>query len=313
MRDHILRALVVLAGLGVVAAATHANVIHVGGYTSQDAPLIIAIAGLLSIGMAFVGWLWGDARRVQAVVLSVCILSGEAYWVLLNAEREIANRDARAAPIAQARTVHAAAFKRLDDAMVAKKTADAAAISEAAKMGCRTNCAKLLLDAKEKAAAELTAAREALAGLPEPRSATPLPDQLGIAAWAWDLLLAGLRSLAVVAGSLGIGMALHPRRRDRASPSAHSGDIQIIGRPINKREHVSHFLRATLRPNPSGGASLKDLHSRYVTWCDQTPVHALPPAELGKELRAVFEALGLECKKKGRDVIVYGAEISGAS
>jgi hypothetical protein len=36
----------------------------------------------------------------------------------------------------------------------------------------------------------------------------------------------------------------------------------------------------------------------------------LPPAELGKELRAIINALGLKCEQSGRDVVVYGAAIN---
>lgn len=55
MPSGILRVLAFLAAAGVIAAATHANVLHAGGYGSQDAPLIITLAVLLALGMAFVG------------------------------------------------------------------------------------------------------------------------------------------------------------------------------------------------------------------------------------------------------------------
>ena len=46
---------------------------------------------------------------------------------------------------------------------------------------------------------------------------------------------------------------------------------------------------------------------RYSEWCDG---EGLSATELGRELRAIIDALGLECKEAGRDVIVYGAAIS---
>ena len=55
MHSAILRALVFLSATGVIAAATHANVMHAGGYGSRDAPLIITLAILLALGMTFVG------------------------------------------------------------------------------------------------------------------------------------------------------------------------------------------------------------------------------------------------------------------
>ena len=50
MHSAILRALVFLAPAAVIGAATHANVMHAGGYSSEGAPLAIAIAALLTIG-----------------------------------------------------------------------------------------------------------------------------------------------------------------------------------------------------------------------------------------------------------------------
>jgi hypothetical protein len=96
MHSAILRALVFLAAAAVIAAATHANVMHAGGYGSRDAPLIITLAVLLALGMAFVGVCFNEGRRWQAILLAVLILAGEAYWVLINADREVASLDASA-------------------------------------------------------------------------------------------------------------------------------------------------------------------------------------------------------------------------
>jgi hypothetical protein len=135
----------------------------------------------------------------------------------------------------------------------------------------------------------------------------PLSESLGIAPWAWQLLLAGLRTLGITGGSLAIGMALHPRRLANVTEAEQPTRIEIIP-PLNKREHVSHFLRATkFRPDPSGQASLRALAARYNDWASD---QRLPPSELGTELRAIIDALGLKCEASGRDVIVYGAAIS---
>jgi hypothetical protein len=101
-------------------------------------------------------------------------------------------------------------------------------------------------------------------------------------------------------------MALHPRRPANVTEAEQPTRIEIIP-PLNKREHVSHFLRAVLKPDPSGQASLRSLHARYDDWCGD---EKLPPAELGKELRSIINALGLKCEQSGRDVVVYGAAIS---
>jgi hypothetical protein len=111
--------------------------------------------------------------------------------------------------------------------------------------------------------------------------------------------------LGIMGGSLAIGMALHPRKTTSA-PGPEPATIEILP-PLSKREHVSHFLRAVLKPDPSGQASLRRLHARYNDWASD---QRLPPAELGMELRAVIDALGLKCEPSGRDVVVYGAAIS---
>src|SRR5262245_22551407 len=145
-----LRIAVVICSIAVVAAATHANVEHAGGYASESAPLAIAIASLLVVGMAFVGSLWQERRRLAASLLGLLLLCGEAYWLLSNAEREFAAREAHLAPLAKANAVKAAAKKaaegRLQQATATKASADAAIVSEAAKPGCKANCAKLLSD-----------------------------------------------------------------------------------------------------------------------------------------------------------------------
>jgi len=301
------RLLVVIAGVAVVGAATHANVEHAGGYESDSAPLIITMAALLAIGMGYVGVAFNEGRRLLAVLLGICLLAGETYWVGLNAEREVAARDEVSAPVAEAQARHAAAKERLNRAEAAKHEADAAAISEAAKKHCANNCRKLLLAAQGAAEAELVAARAAVKLAPAPRSATPLPDRLGIAPWAWDLLMAGLRSLAVVGASIAIGMAAHPRRKPNALTASSE---TTLARPVNKREHVSQFLRSTLQPNPTASASLRQMHNRYLDWCAEASIDPLPPTELGLELRSIIDAIGLECRSTGKDVIVWGAGIS---
>ena len=110
MPSAFLRVLVFIAAAGVIAAATHANVVHAGGYGSRDAPLIITLAILLALGMAFVGVCFNEGRRWQAILLAVLILAGEAYWVLINAYREVASLDAVSAPVVQMRADRAAAL-----------------------------------------------------------------------------------------------------------------------------------------------------------------------------------------------------------
>lgn len=352
----------VLAGLAVVGAATHANVLHAGGYGTSDAYLIMTVAALLAIGMGYAVIAWKDGHKAGAIMLGFCLVAGEVYWLATNAEREIATREADAAPLrgelakrakAEQRvndaksalaTVGATAQSRIDAALTAKTAADTAAVSEAAKPGCRANCAKLLMDAKDRAERELRDARAALASatakaeqeakdalalldaLPAAPSAAPLPERLGLASWAWDLIMAGLRSLAVVGGSIAVALALHPRatavQQQADAPRAPVArpvvaDIQRpqskalrLAPPAAEQEHVAAFLRAVLKPDPEGSASLRRLYGQYPEWCEARNLEPLPPAELGKHLRTIVDAIGLEVRPEGRDMVVRGAAIA---
>jgi hypothetical protein len=325
MMGAIWRGLVIVAGLGVIAAATHANIEHAGGYAGKDTWLVITIAALLALGMGYAAIAWQEGRYLGSLALALCLLCGEAYWLAVNLEREIAAREEAAAPLLAQLAQRTAAEKRLADAETAKRTADAAAISEAAKPGCRKNCAQLLTDAKREADEELTAARAALAALPMARTVAPLPDRLGIASWLRDTILATLRSMAVIGGSIAVALAIHPKRT--ASPAAapitptpiKREPAEII-RPLalpksspaatDKREHVAAFLRAVLRPDPEGATSLRRLHGTYLEWCRGHDAEPLPPAELGQQLRVIVDAIGLEVEPEGQDVVVRGAALA---
>jgi len=318
------RVLVVVAGLGVIAAATHANIEHAGGYAGKDTWLIITIAALLALGMGYAAITWQEGRYLGALALALCLLCGEAYWLAVNLEREIAAREEAAAPLLAAQAQRTAAEKRLADAEAAKRTADAAAIEDAAKPGCRKNCAQLLTDAKAEADKELTAARAALAALPMARTVAPLPQRLGIASWLWDLILATLRSIAVIGGSIAVALAIHPKRTAPATaqitPTPFNRETAEIITPLalpksspaatDKREHVAAFLRAVLRPDPEGATSLRRLHGTYIDWCRGHDAEPLPPAELGQQLRVIVDAIGLEVEPEGQDVVVRGAALA---
>ena len=152
-----IRVLAALSGVAVICAATNANVMSGGGWTSTDAPLIVSIAVLLAVGTAFAAIVWRDGARLGAAALVICLLAGEAYWLGITAERELASRETAAAPHiaasrarseAEARAANALAVVaalpatsvRLDAAIAAKSVADAAAVARSAERGCAANC-----------------------------------------------------------------------------------------------------------------------------------------------------------------------------
>ena len=234
-----MRSVALAAGALIVAATAHVSIMASGGYTSQGAPLQIAVALGLVVGAICVGMAWRKNRRPVAICLVLALLAGETFAIIMTAERIVTSREIAQAPVRDANELRAKATQRVADAkaavsttpatsprlaatMAAKATADAAAIAKSAERGCAANCRSLLqaqvdaaqadvsaarseLEMQRKGArAELDAARVALAGLKPPPSATPLADRLGMAAWALDLLTAALASIA----ANGLGAAL---------------------------------------------------------------------------------------------------------
>ena len=306
------RVLVSLCGVAVIGAATHANVLHAGGYGADAAPLIIAMAALLTVGMGFVGILWSERRLRSAIGLAVCILAGEVYWLCINAEREVAQREQQEMPTAAARDRRIAAERRLEEAKAGKRTADVAAVEEAANPGCKVNCAQLLSAGQLRATQQLAEARASLSALPQAVAVDGLPTRLGVVPWAWDLWMAALRSIGVMGASIGVGLALHsrakavsvlpvtgpePRSVRRSAPAQIEQFVpnkKRAGPPRHEvREHVSEFMMEWVRPDPVGTASLRELHERYLPWCKNHAKQPLPASVLGRELRLVVDAIGL--------------------
>lgn len=376
------RVITVLVSLAVIAAATHANIIHAGGYQSTDAPLIIAVAALLSIGTGFCVITWRGISKLAAVVLAFCLISGEAYWLLTNAEREYEARETAREPLLDAARKYdearhkaeitkaaltaastpVAVNARLKAAREGLDKATAAVREQASLAGCRVNCRQLLqagvdsarkeLDAaqfeadaaqagiRDKAQREADAAQRALEAMPVAHVEERLSERFGLSGWAWDLLLACLRSIAVMGSSIAVGLALHPEKKEeavmreprqpksnltpatiieakiqgkiveRAKPSeAHQ--LMLVKRDVNSEEHTAAFLRAVLRPDPNGDAPLRLVVKRYNPWCAECSEEPLPPAELGRHVRAMLDAAGLECVDDGGEPVIRGVSLAG--
>lgn len=298
-----MKVLAILAALAVLAAATHANVMHAGGYQSDGAPLAIALSALLAVGIAFATTTWRDGSRALSAVLALCIMSGEFYWLFANAERELAAREAQEAPVLAARAERKAAEVRLSEAEAAKKAADAAAVSEAAKPGCRKECAGLLKDAKDRAERELSDARVAIAVLPIEVSSSPLAKRIGIETWAWDLILAGLRSIAVIGASVALALALHPKRADAKKIAEKAGAREqeiVVG-------SVSRYLIDALKPANGERVPVSDLVNGYKIWCEKIGAQPVERAVLVKEIARLFDKAGLETRVENGKV--YGLDV----
>lgn len=244
-----MRPLLAILALSVIAAATYTNVVYVGGLSAPSAPLTIALAGLLAFGFWAVANEWQTSPGL-AVALGLCLFSGEAYWTLTNAEREIATRELAALPAVEAANERAEAERRLLAAETAKKAADDAMIAKAPEKSCLKNCADLLKTAQARANDELLAARLAVNELPSAQTSSPLPQRLGIAVWAWDLIMALLRSVAIAGASIAVAIALHRPGHVEAAEEPKRGPAENIlsfreFRQVVKRKLSGATPRAT--------------------------------------------------------------------
>jgi len=227
----IARTLAGVVGVGILGCVAHAAVMATGGYGTTSAPMLIALAAGLGVGSGCIGIAWGQKRRTLALMLALGLMAGEAYALLMTAERTLAHRETMQAPLREAATERAKAEARIQRAeeaitaakadgprvtaaLAAKAAADAAVVAKSAERHCLKNCRELLQQQADQAnrdieaaradrqrehnaaKAELTAAREALATMKAPASPNPLADRLGVPAWTLDLAAAGLASLA---------------------------------------------------------------------------------------------------------------------
>jgi hypothetical protein len=338
------RLLAAIVGLAIIACVANAAIMASGGYGTTAAPLMMALAAGLAVGSLAIGVAWHDGRRAVAFCLVVALAAGEAWSLLLTAERTIAHRDQQQKPLlgaAEARDRAAERLKaaktavdhvpttsaRLQKAEAAKAAADAAVVSKASEKNCRDNCRQLLQAQVDGAAAEVAAARAELEGarakaggvvkqaqaaldaLPMPQSATPLADRLGIAGWKIDLIVAALASIAAngLAACL-LAFAAHGRSRRRIVDAAPA-TIEITPAPAIARDataEADHFARTTFRPAKAGRLRLADIRAAYHAWCVKRGLHPLPDAEIGVALNRLFSSVGLQRRGTGSKAAIVG-------
>jgi hypothetical protein len=261
-----LRALAIISGIALVAAAAYASLAHIEvGFTSPSGVVTLAVAGGLIVGALCVGAAWAVGRRSIALAIAMGMMCGELYALILTGERIVSTREAaqvlireavqhrqaaeRRVDMAEAALASTHRSDRLERALDAKAAADLAVVDKSAERGCASNCRALLqaqvdaaqrevevagLDqdaARERARRAAEAARAELAAIGLPPSSSPLAARLGLPPWALDLSAAGLASLAIN----GLGAALlafgaHGRVRDaeRVTTAAVSVDAPAV-------------------------------------------------------------------------------------
>ena len=306
-----------IVGVTIVGCLVHSAILtYAGGFDSPTAPMMIGLALGLVVGSAVVGICWRQRRVALAILIGTTIVAGEAYNLVLTAERTVAQREMRQAPLIAADVQRSKAMKRIAvadaaaaaigdtprllAAQEARKAADASVVEKAAERGCATNCRALLeqqvtkaqeeleaarkeiAQAKFSAAVELASAKAAFAAMPAFGSATPLADRLGVEQWKIDLLAAALASIAAngLAAFL-IAFAAHGRENEvRAYPETK---LEITP-PVAKRAPGR-----TLKRDPMEEA---DQFAREVL--KPSPDGRVVLADVWKSYHAWCQAKGLE-------------------
>lgn len=314
-----------IVGAAIVACVTHSSVMASGGYYTDRAPLLISLSAGLIAGSAVVGICWNYRRAVLALLIGSAIVAGEAYTLIQTAERTLASRDDKQAPIAAAEASRILAQARIARATDAKASADKAVLAKASEKSCAVNCRALLEQQVSDAKRELDAARAALGSMPVVGSPSPLADRLGVDPWKVDLAAAALISIAANGlGAFLIAFAAHGPRPERirtvtsVAIEAPIADItpstpKIIREPTKKLERdplaeAAAFASAQFRPSANGRVELKDIRTAYHNWCLAQGRPPLASREIGSSLNQLFSRVGL-----GRDgSAIVGIEWSNA-
>jgi hypothetical protein len=364
----IIRALAIICGLLILAAVAHATIVATGGYWTPQSYVTMAVAAGVGLAGILSGMAWSVGRRSLAIWLVVVIASGEAFGFISTAERLIVSREAAQAPLRIAEQHRAKALERLrsaqnaldglpttsprlEAALIAKASADQAAIDKSAERGCRENC-RALLQAQVDAAAieivqaraelstgriaaegELTTARGALAVLSAPPSPTPLADRLGIPAWLLDLVHSVLGSLAangLACGLLVFGAHQPTRRRvvrvenaDQATAPEPmrleqpvgrdvSTELTIRKRVVSKKKHAAQFAVERLYPTAEGGTELSAIHHDYRDWCETKGIEPLAAGQIGLLLAELFDGIGLSVSERDGCLVAVGVSLTAA-
>lgn len=339
----LLRSLAIFVGCLIVAATTHVAIISAGGYGSTSAPLQIAVALGLCTASVCTGAAWGDGRWILGFVFLFVMVAGEALAILTTSEVTLAARDAAAAPLVELAKKRSDALgelaaadtaspapadkSRLQAAEKAKSNAETAVREKAADKACLANCRLLLQSAVDAAQREVaaaraeldertrnesqrlqdrrTAARAAVASLPPARSATPLADRLRVAAWALDLLIAGLRSIAanglgaalIAFGAHAGGSARGKLARCDLAPLSEAQVASVASTPallaLSAHDHAVRFSREMLAP-AEFDTPVSALHQAYLRWCLSKTEIPYSLREIGRELANLFARLEIE-------------------
>ncbi len=337
------------AGLTALAAATAMAIIAAGGINAPSAPGLIALAVVLAVGSAAVGYAIKLRHYGLAVIIGLGMFAGEVAAMLQTAQRITAGREAMRAPAqaqqdrrdaalaelakAEASQPAPASRDRLTAAIAAQMAAETNVATNAAEKGCRENCRLLLQAAVDKARQEVEAARAeisaleqlattnhaekvaaaktAVTALPPPQSATPLADNSGVPEWLLDLVEAIALSLAInLPASALIALGV----------KMHPAHKTALQSPPQLQQETIDVVSITPRDHAAKfgkemlepadvNTPISKLYSAYQSWCARKGMDPFPAREIGAALIELFGRTGLEVAEIGGKLHLIQASI----
>jgi hypothetical protein len=191
--------------------------------------------------------------------------------------------------------------------------------------GAAVNAAReRIVAATVKANGEVNEARVALDVLPADVSGAPFADRIGVAPWVFDIITAVLGSIGangLAAGLLAFGSHRAPSTVQRITTTAEippprarskrgasrSTDLAL---QISPRQHAAQFGVNCFRPDPRAETQIIRMHPRYQRWCEENGFAQFPPDTIARELRTLFDKVGLPIEERGEDLVVRGLALA---
>jgi hypothetical protein len=266
-----------VTGSLLIASVTH-NQIQAGGSVT----LLSALGLGLIVGSFCVAVAHKQKQTKLMVLIIVTLLCGEGYSLASSSEKTIIARNAAVAPLAAENLLYSNALVRVTNALQTKADADKAILENAAKVGCKVSCERLLAEASANAGKQVTQTRNELAKLKVPSgSAAPLASFLNLSAVTVDVVLAAMFSFA----SVGLGSAL-----------VSFGGSTVT---VSAQDSVARFQLDTLTPSTGDMVPATLLESRYIAWTIQNNQRPLNYDDFKANLTALLLSSGLSVTADG--------------
>lgn len=297
------RFLAVVSGAALIAGTTHAAVIHVGGYSTATAPMLIVAAAAVCAAAATLGTASDQRRFGLTVALWVGMVGAELFGAVTTGERVAADRVAKAQPVREAEFKRHEARERLKRAEAALAAADERAASQ--KAGCGDRCNVLLRDATADARAERDAARKALEAVPAPKPESPLADAIGLAPVTLDLVMVGLGATFNVLGAALVAFGAHTPAPRSERPRTAATAVTSANALSTVSKSAKRFANEAIEVRRGQRMTRTAVLRAYGEFCRSK---GLPHSDdIGADLAVLFADLGLGQDARGR---ITGARIA---